>query len=54
MPVKRGEDEDGPFYRWGDRGKKYHYTAGDRSSREAAKRKATKQGQAARAHGYDG
>jgi hypothetical protein len=54
MPVKRGKDSKGPFYRWGRSGKKYHYTSGDASSRDSAKRKAEKQGQAARASGYEG
>jgi hypothetical protein len=52
MPVKRGQDKDGPYYQWGDHGKKYHYAAGDKSARERAKNRATKQGQAARARGY--
>ncbi|MGA7096127.1 MAG: hypothetical protein WB245_01010 [Acidimicrobiia bacterium] len=52
MPVHRGKDGDGPYYQWGDAGKKYHYTAGDKKSREAAKDKATKQGKAIRASGY--
>jgi hypothetical protein len=54
MPVHRGEDSKGPYYQWGKSGKKYHYTAGDASSRKAAKAKAEKQGQAARASGYRG
>jgi hypothetical protein len=54
MPVHRSKDSKGPYYQWGDSGKKYHYTAGDKSSREAAKKKAEKQGQAARASGYKG
>lgn len=54
MPVHRGKDSDGPYYQWGDSGRKYHYEAGKKQSREAAKRKATKQGQAARASGYKG
>jgi hypothetical protein len=54
MPVHRGKDAKGPFYQWGDSGKKYHYSAGDKSSRETAKRKASKQGRAARASGYSG
>jgi hypothetical protein len=54
MPVQRGKDSDGPYYQWGESGKKYRYQTGDKSSREAAKKKATKQGQAARAAGYEG
>lgn len=54
MPVKRGKDGNGPFYQWGTSGKKYRYTSGEHSSREAAKKKAEKQGQAAWASGYRG
>ena len=44
MPVMRGRDERGPWYRWGREGKRYRYTPGDRRSREAARRKAAAQG----------
>lgn len=54
MPVHRGKDSQGPYYQWGDSGKKYHYESGDQQSRNQAKRRAAKQGQAARAHGYKG
>ena len=54
MPVHRGKDSDGSYYQWGDSGKKYHYEAGDKNSRERAKDKAEKQGRAARASGYKG
>ncbi|MFZ0012941.1 MAG: hypothetical protein WAL25_02385 [Acidimicrobiia bacterium] len=54
MPVHRSKDSDGPYYQWGDSGKKYHYEAGNKSSREEAKQKAQRQGKAARASGYDG
>jgi hypothetical protein len=54
MPVKRGKDSKGSYYQWGDSGKKYHYTAGDKSSREQAREKAARQGRAARASGYRG
>lgn len=54
MPVHRGKDSKGPYYQWGDSGKKYHYTAGNEESRGRAKNKANKQGQAARASGYKG
>lgn len=54
MPVQRKKDGDGPYYQWGDSGKKYHYEAGDDASRKKAKKKAEKQGQAAHASGYDG
>jgi hypothetical protein len=54
MPVKRSKDSQGPYYQWGESGKKYPYKAGDRKSREQAKAKASKQGQAAHASGYGG
>jgi hypothetical protein len=54
VPVQRGKDSEGPYYRWGKSGKKYHYAAGEKSSRETARKKAEKQGQAARASGYEG
>ncbi|MEZ5175145.1 MAG: hypothetical protein R2823_02950 [Acidimicrobiia bacterium] len=54
MPVHRGKDKDGPYYQWGDSGKKYHYESGNQKSREAAKAKADKQGRAIRASGYEG
>jgi hypothetical protein len=54
MPVHRGQDSKGPYYQWGDSGKKYHYQAGDKTSRENAKKKAERQGRAARASGYKG
>lgn len=46
MPVRRGKDSKGPFYRWGQRGKKYHYRSGDKRSRSTAKTRAKKQGSA--------
>jgi hypothetical protein len=56
VPVHRGKDGDGPFYQWGDHGKRYRYEPGDRTSRERAKAEAARQGQAAHAHahGYGG
>ena len=53
MPVKNGKDSKGNYYQWGS-GKKYYYTAGNKSSRERAKRNAGKQGEAAYANGYKG
>jgi hypothetical protein len=53
-PVRRNKDGAGPYYRWGDSGKKYHYQAGNKKSRESAKRKAEDQGKAVRASGYRG
>lgn len=54
MPVHRAKDSNGPYYQWGNSGKKYHYESGDEKSRETAKKKAKKQGRAAHASGYDG
>jgi short-subunit dehydrogenase len=54
MPVRRRHDNKGPYYQWGDHGRKYRYSPGDKDSRERAKRGATRQGQAAHAHGYRG
>lgn len=54
MPIRRSKDSKGPYYQWGESGKKYHYTARDEESRKEAKEKARKQGRAARAAGYDG
>lgn len=54
MPVHRSKDSKGPYYQWGKSGKKYHYESGNEASREEAKKKAQKQGQAARASGYRG
>jgi hypothetical protein len=54
VPVQRGKDSEGPYYKWGKSGKKYHYATGEKSSREMARKKAEQQGQAARASGYKG
>jgi hypothetical protein len=54
VPVHRSKDSQGPYYQWGDQGKKYRYEAGDEDSRDRAKEKATKQGEAAHAAGYEG
>jgi hypothetical protein len=54
MPVHRSKDGDGPYYQWGESGRKYRYKPGNKSSREEAKKKAEKQGRAARASGYRG
>ena len=48
------KDSKGPYYQWGDSGKTYHYRAGDKTSRENAKKRAERQGRAARASGYKG
>lgn len=46
MPLKRSTRNGKPCYKWGDRGKCYPYTSGDKKSRERAKVKAMKQGRA--------
>jgi hypothetical protein len=43
MPLTRGSDAEGAYYRWGPAGNggaKYHYAAGNKASRERAKAKA--------------
>ncbi len=44
MPTNRGNDSIGSFYRWGNSGKKYYYTTGNKEERNKAKQKAHKQG----------
>lgn len=53
MPVQRviGKNNK-PGYRWGKSGHIYYYTPGNKESREQAKRKAQKQGQAVRSTGW--
>lgn len=48
MPVRRRRDSRGPYYQWGERGKKYHYQSGNKVSRVKAKEKAKRQARAAR------
>ncbi len=52
MPVHPGKDSKGSYYQWGNSGKKYHYKAGDKASREKAKSDAARQGRVAHANGY--
>ena len=47
MPVERGRDQDGPFFRWGRSGRRYRYTVGDDRSRSRARARAALQGRAA-------
>jgi hypothetical protein len=54
MPVRRRQDSKGPYYQWGDSGRKYRYKPGDKASRDRARQGATRQGQAAHARGYRG
>lgn len=49
MPLKRGQDSKGAYYKWGEAGHKYHYTAGNAASRTRAKNKALRQGRAVEA-----
>lgn len=44
MPITNGKDSHGPYYKYGEGGKKYYYTSNDKKSREKAKEKARKQG----------
>lgn len=48
------KDSKGYFCRWGSSGKKYYYNPNDKASRERARKKANKQGAAARASGWTG
>jgi hypothetical protein len=46
MPVERGRDSQGPFYRYGPTGAKYRYKANNVTSRERARALAARQGRA--------
>lgn len=46
MSLKRCQSNGKTGYRWGNEGKCYTYTTGDKDSREEAKRKAESQGRA--------
>ena len=52
MPVKKGSDAKGEYYRWGKKGKKYHFKSGNKSSETRARKKALLQSAAAHAAGY--
>jgi len=58
MPIEHGyttrDGERYGYYRFGSEGKMYLYSPGNDASRRAAKSKARKQQQAARASGYEG
>jgi hypothetical protein len=54
MPVHRGRDRAGPYFRWGQTGAKYHYTAGNATSRARAKALAARQGRAVEARRHAG
>jgi hypothetical protein len=49
MPVRRGQDSQGAFYRYGNSGKKYYYEMSNKRSRIQAKAKAEKQQRAVHA-----
>jgi ribosomal protein S11 len=46
MPIQRGKDSTGNYYRWGNTGKKYFYKARDAKSRNAAYALAMRQARA--------
>jgi hypothetical protein len=52
MPVGPCSSGNNPGFRWGDSGKCYTYTAGDKASMDQARKKAEAQGLAARLNGY--
>lgn len=54
MPVKRKDDSKGPYYQWGQHGKKYRFKPNNKISRKIAKDKAQRQADAAYANGYRG
>ena len=50
MPVKACSNNNKSGYKWGDKGKCYTYTSGNRASKARAKNKANKQGKAIQAN----
>jgi len=50
MPLMRGQDSQGPYYKFGKHGHKYHYTPGSTVSRTTARNKAIKQAEAIMMH----
>lgn len=52
MPIYRDRDSFGPYYQWGNHGKKYYYISGNVRSRTIAYNKSLKQAQAVYASGY--
>jgi hypothetical protein len=50
MPVEKGKDTNGYFYRWGKHGKKYYFKKDSKSSKTLAYNKASLQGRAIKAH----
>ena len=52
MPIKSCNINNNPGYKWGDDGKCYTYDPKSESSKKSAKKKAQKQGVAAKINGY--
>jgi hypothetical protein len=52
MPVHRKKNINGPYYQWGNHGKKYYYKINNEKSRKLAKDKAKLQGRAIKAREY--
>ena len=50
MPIKKCRSNGKPGYKYGDQGKCYTYTTGNKTSREKAKKKAGEQGRAIKAN----
>lgn len=46
MPLHNRRDSKGPYFIWGERGKKYYYKANSKLSKSRAKSKAMKQARA--------
>lgn len=46
MPLKKGNDADGPFYRWEPYGKKIHYDPASKVDERRARKTAVAQGRA--------
>lgn len=52
MPVRKGNDQIGYFFRWGIKGKKYYYVKSSKISMKMAYDKALGQGRAIQARRY--
>ena len=52
MPVKESRDASGPYFQWGDSGKRYYFADENEPSRKEALQSARRQERAARARGY--
>ncbi len=52
MPVRNRRDHNGPYFQWGNHGKKYYYNPLSTRSVNIAAGKALRQGRAAHANGY--